>query len=99
MSPIAMSFDQNKGWTSEELGLRSRHWKRLARQTKETSPSKKVCPAGIKREGPVPLQELDLNILSLKKSKGKCKESKPLNEENKVDGGVVVVASQHRRAQ
>ena len=47
----------------------------------------------------MPLQELDLNILSLKKSKGKCKESKPSNEENKVDGGVVVVASQHRRAQ
>ena len=47
----------------------------------------------------MPLQELDPNILSLKKSKGKCKESKPSNEENKVDGGVVVVASQHRRAQ
>ena len=71
----------------EELGPRSRHWKRLARQTKETSPGKKVGTVGIKREGPMPLQELDPNIQSFKKSKGKDKESKPSNEENKADGG------------
>ena len=39
----------------------------------------------------MPLQELDPNILSLKKSKGRCKESKPSNKENKVDGGVAVM--------
>ena len=39
----------------------------------------------------MPLQELNPNILSLKKSKGRCKESKPSNKENKVDGSVAVM--------
>lgn len=31
VGPIAMSYVQNKGWVSEELGPKSGHWKRLAR--------------------------------------------------------------------
>ena len=83
----------------EKLGPRSRHYKRLARQTKERSPGEKVGPVGIKREGSMPLQELEPNILSFKKSKGKGKESKPSNEENKKDSSVVAAAGQHRQAQ
>ena len=97
--PLAMSFEPNKGWTSEELGPTSRHWKRLARTIKGISPIKNLVSAGVKREGPVPLQELDPNMLCAKKGKGKRVDCKPSNEENKVDGGVVVVARQHRRAQ
>ena len=99
MGPLAMSLDPSKGWITEELGPSSRHWKRLARKIKETSPSEKLGTIGVKREGPVPLQELDPNTLCTKKGKGKGVEKNPLCEENNVDGGVAVVARQHRPAQ
>ena len=106
MGPLAISLDLSKGWISEELGPSSRHWKRLARKIKETSSTEKLGPASVKREGLVPLQELDPNTLCAKKGKGKgvenkplCEENKPLCEENKVDGGVAMVARQHCRAQ
>ena len=38
-SPLAMSYDQERGWTSEILGPKSGHWKRLARQVKECGPT------------------------------------------------------------
>ena len=44
-SPLAMSYDQEKGWTSEILGPKSRHWKRLARQVKEYGPTVVSDPA------------------------------------------------------
>ena len=59
----------------------------MARKIKETSPSEKLGPAGVKREGPVSLQELDPNTLCAKKGKGKGVEKKPLCEENNVGGG------------
>ena len=43
MGPIAMSYVQNKGWVLEELG--PKHWKRLARQNKQTSPTKESGPS------------------------------------------------------
>ena len=94
--PLAMCFKPNKGWTSEELGPTSKHWKRLARTIKDISPSKNLVSVGVKREGPMPLQELDLNTLCAKKGKGKRVVCKPSNEEIKVDGGVAVAAKQHR---
>ena len=39
----------------EKLGPKSRHYKRLARQTKERSLGEKVGLVGIKREGSMPL--------------------------------------------
>ena len=30
LAPLAMVYDENKGWTEEKLGQNSRHWKRLA---------------------------------------------------------------------
>ena len=99
MGLLAMSLDLSKGWILEELGPSSRHWKRLARKIKETSSTEKLGPASVKREGLVPLQELDPNTLCAKKGKGKGVENKPLCEENKVDGSVAVAARQHCRAQ
>ena len=98
MGPLAMSLDPGKGWISEELGLGSRHWKRLARKNKETSPSEKFGLADVKR-GPVPLLELDPNTLCTKKGKGKGVEKNPLCEENNVDGGVAVAVRQHCQTQ
>nr|POF16047.1 hypothetical protein CFP56_45035 [Quercus suber] len=51
MGPIAMSYVQNKGWVSKELGPKSGHWKRLARQNKQTSPTEESDPSSKKREG------------------------------------------------
>lgn len=34
LCPLAMSYDLRNGWTAEQLGLKSRHWKRLARKAK-----------------------------------------------------------------
>ena len=97
--PLAMCYETNKGWIEEKLGPTSRHWKRLARTIKNTSPSDNLVSAGVKRGGPVSVQELDPNTLCAKKGKGKSVECKTSNEEDKVDGGVAVAARQHRRAQ
>ena len=53
VGPIAMSYVQIKGWVSEELGPKSVHWKRLARQNKQTSPTKESGPSRKKREGSI----------------------------------------------
>nr|POE73448.1 hypothetical protein CFP56_08751 [Quercus suber] len=37
-SPLAMSFNKDKGWVAETLGPTNGHWKRLARQTNKPSP-------------------------------------------------------------
>nr|POF15956.1 hypothetical protein CFP56_42778 [Quercus suber] len=70
-SPLAMSFDKDKGWVTETLGPNNGHWKRLARQTNKPSPVKRESPEKLKRSGPVPLQELDPNALNNKRKKGK----------------------------
>ena len=49
MGPLAMSLDPSKGWISKELGPSSKHWKRLARKIKETSPSEKLGTVSVKR--------------------------------------------------
>ena len=97
--PLAMSLDPSKGWISEELGPSSRHWNRLARKIKDTCPSEKLGPASVKREGPVPIQDLDPNTPCAKRGKGKGAGKKPLCEENEADGGEAVAARQHRQAQ
>ena len=53
-SPLAMSFNQENGWVVETLGLKSGHWKRLARKSNKPSPIKKVSTEKTKRIGPVP---------------------------------------------
>ena len=97
-SPLAMSYDQEKGWTSEMLGPKSGHWKRLARQVKEGGPSVVSDPASQKRKGEAPLIELVQNAKSTKRAKGKEHAEKVLGEEMKMVGGVAVTAVQHRPA-
>lgn len=96
--PIAMSFDEKEGWISESLGPNSRHWKRLAREVHVQAARVGGNPINGKREGLIPLQELDPNISELK-----CRRSNKGNNQNqcgeeKRDGSVAVVAEQHRRA-
>lgn len=61
--PIVMMFDEEEGWTTEKLGPRNGYKKRLARKTQAKEQSEKVGPTKIKRESPIPLQELDANTL------------------------------------
>ena len=97
-SPLAMSYDQERGWTSEMLGPKSGHWKRLARQVKECGPTVVSDPASQKRKGEAPLIELVQNAKCTKRAKGKEHTEKVLGEEMKMVGGVAVTAMQHRPA-
>ena len=54
-SPLAMTFNQEKGWVTEPLGPTSGHWKRLARKVTTPSPNKVECTSKTKRKGLVPL--------------------------------------------
>lgn len=64
LGPMAMCFDENLGWVAKTLGLKSGHWKRIAREAhgaSKTKESKEEIRLG-KRIGPSPLQELEPNI-------------------------------------
>ena len=98
-SPLAMTYDQEKGWTSEILGPKSGHWKRLARQAKDSSPTAGSISISQKRKGESPLTELDQNVKCTKKAKGKKHLENALDEEMQMVGGVAVAALQHRPAQ
>ena len=92
-SPLAMSFDHDKGWTAETLGPKSGHWKRIARQASKSSPAKRASPGKAKRGGLVPLIELNPNALNSKRKRGKSQVGENRDEENtKVGDGTVVVA-------
>ena len=97
-SPLAMIYNQEKGWVTETLGLTSGHWKRLARKVTTPSPNKLSGPSKTKRKGQIPLQELDPNVTSAKRRKGKVQEIEITNEHESTDGGEAVAAAQHRRA-
>lgn len=91
-SPLAMCFDQEKGCVTEPLGPKSRHWKHLARKINNLSPTRKDSPSKIKCTGPVPLQELDLNMLNTKCRKGTLQVCEVTDEnENMVGGEAVAV--------
>ena len=38
MGPMAMSYDPSEGWVTFKLGPTSGHWKRLAREAKQSKP-------------------------------------------------------------
>ena len=96
LGPLAMSYDEKKGWTIEILGPTSRHWKRLAREVKTRVAHEGKSPTIAKQEGPIPLQELDPNICDLKHKKGRKELNQTLDGEKQMDGDVAVVAKQHR---
>ena len=97
--PVAMIFDDNKGWTTETLGPTTRHWKCLAREIKGKSTEVGLGQENKKRLGPTPLQELDPNVVDQKKRKGKNQRKLTLENEEDTVGGEAVAAAQPRRAQ
>ena len=61
---MALNYNPKDGWVAAELGPKSRHWKRLAR---EANHNKSIGKRGLKarkNEGPTPVQELDPNCLN-----------------------------------
>ena len=100
--PIAMIYDDEKGWSGEKLGLNSRHWKRLAREGKKDSKGEEKGPYCLKREGPTPLCVLDPYVIDTKRRKVERNNGKKTGSnsqgEKKMDGGEAVAAGQHRRA-
>nr|POE92523.1 hypothetical protein CFP56_37967 [Quercus suber]POE92524.1 hypothetical protein CFP56_37968 [Quercus suber] len=104
MGPMALSYNPTEGWVAAELGLKSKHWKRLAREVNQTKPKGKKGSKSGKREGPNPLQDLDPNTIDQKRRKGlkqmesNLKNEVPEKETESMDGGVAVPAEQHHRA-
>nr|POE99196.1 hypothetical protein CFP56_73271 [Quercus suber] len=94
-----MMYDTNVGWTSEALGPKSKHWKRLAREAKGKDHSDGLRPESKKRIGPTPLQELDPNAIVQKKRKGTNQRKFIAENEKEMDGGEAEAAAQPRRAQ
>nr|POE93749.1 hypothetical protein CFP56_30519 [Quercus suber] len=97
--PVAMTHDSNVGWTSEVLGPKSKYWKRLAREAKGKDHNDGLGPENKKRSGPTPLQELDPNIIDLKKRKGANQRKVVAEKVKEMDGGEAEAATQPRRAQ
>ena len=105
--PVAMTYKNDVGWVAECLGPKSGHWKRMAREVRpkdvneQQSPSvvKPIIKSKVKRESPVPVQELERNITEIKRNKG-CKEGKAIGKGNiNTDGREAAIATQCRRAQ
>ena len=55
MSLMALSYNPKEDWVAIELGPKSRHWKRLAREVNQPKPKGKRGSKSGKREGPTPL--------------------------------------------
>nr|POE67398.1 hypothetical protein CFP56_43642 [Quercus suber] len=96
--PLAMSYDGEKGWTTEKIGPNSRHWKRLAREVPKEKKAEVKNLKVSKREGPTPLSELDPNTLEQKRRKAGKSISLTENVKTQMVGGEAVAAAQHRRA-
>lgn len=105
--PMAMIYKEKVGWVAECLSPKSGHWKRMARENwpkdgiEQQSPSedKPIVQYKLKRESPVPLKELELNLTEAKCSKGQ-REIKAAGKENtNTDGREAATTTQCRRAQ
>jgi len=68
---MAMCCDKEMGWVTEKLGPSSSHWKRIERTGKAKEKVVDASPTKLKREGLTPIDELDTNIIDLKRRKGK----------------------------
>ena len=100
--PLALVFDETKGWTEEKLGQNSRHWKRLAREVKMETKGEEKGPKSLKRGGQISVSDLDPKALDTKRRKevrteGKQGSRSPC-EDTVMVGGEAVAARQHRRA-
>lgn len=93
-SPLAMSYDQEKGWIVETLGPENGHWNRLAKQAKSKSSQVEPDLTNQKRKGDTLLSELDPNFNHKQRAKGKLQVEKNHEEVGKKVGSVVVAAEQ-----
>lgn len=75
---------------------KSRHWKCLAREGKGVKAQEGFGLTSQKCEGPTPLQELDPNVVNLKRRKWKTQNKPILEDEKQMDGNEAVDATQHR---
>ena len=100
--PLALVFDETKGWTEEKLGQNSRHWKRLAREVKMETKGEEKGPKSLKRGGQISVSDLDPKALDTKRRKEVRTEGKQGSrsscEDTVMVGGEAVAARQHRRA-
>ena len=71
--PMAMIYDKDLGWVDEPIGPKTRYWKRINRKNEKGNigPFQAVVSLNEKRIGPSPLQDLNPNSISLKRSKWK----------------------------
>ena len=83
----------------KKLGLKSWHWKRLARGAHAKDQGVETIPKKIKRESSTPVHELSANTLELIKLEPTDQPYKIQKKENQVDGGVAAAAGQHYQAQ
>ena len=101
-SPLAMVFDETKGWTEEKLGQNSRYWKRLAREVKMEIKGEEKGPKSLKRGGQISVSDLDPKALDTKCRKEGRTEGKQCSrsscEDTVMVGEKAVAARQHRRA-
>ena len=100
--PLALVFNETKGWTEEKLGQNSRHWKRLAREVKMETKGEEKGPKSLKRGGQLSVSDLDPKAGDSKRRKEERKEEKQGSrspcEDTVMVGGEAVAARQHRRA-
>ena len=96
--PMAMTYEMDAGWVAESLGPTSGHWKRKARVGQAKGKEKVESPVQMKRGMVIPSGVLDQNGLGRKRRKVEKKRGDGDAEEIGKDGGVVVAATQHRRA-
>lgn len=67
LGPMAMPYNLTIGWIAEIMGPTTKHWKRLARGSKTSELIKNESPIKQKREGSMPLIDLDPYALEQKR--------------------------------
>ena len=71
----------------------------MAREVNSKSAREGKSPIKAKREGLMPLQELDPNICDLKRRKGKKDHTQTTDGKKQMDGKVAMAVEQHCRTQ
>ena len=93
-SPMAFCYKENMGWVAEHLGPKSGHWKRITREACKAKPKEDMGPGKRKRVGITPIDELETNIIDLKRKKP-LEQNKTHRRKSSIDGGEVMAAEQH----
>lgn len=96
--PLAMSYEEATGWTTEKIGPNNRHWKWLACEVKKEKKGEIKGHKAAKREGPIPLCELDPNTLEQKRRKARRQTGQTEDGKEQMVGREAVAVGQHRRA-